>query len=106
MGSTETFYYLTYCLGSTMALTDDAGAVDTTWDYDVFGAVRSLTVFPNLDSPDSLGISEEACKKRTRGRGCRRSCEAGGRSGSTPLTGGFRLSSLARRFRALGEDLA
>jgi RHS repeat-associated protein len=26
-----------------MALTDEAGDVDTTWDYDVFGAVRGLT---------------------------------------------------------------
>jgi RHS repeat-associated protein len=42
-GSSETHYYLTDGLGSTMALTDEAGDVDTTWDYDVFGAVRGLT---------------------------------------------------------------
>jgi RHS repeat-associated protein len=43
VGSGATFYYLTDGLGSTMALTDEAGDVDTTWDYDVFGAVRGLT---------------------------------------------------------------
>jgi hypothetical protein len=43
VGSSDTYYYLSDGLGSTMALTDDAGDVDTTWDYDVFGAVRDLT---------------------------------------------------------------
>ena len=43
MWSSATFYYLTDGLGSTMALTDEAGDVDTTWDYDVFGAVRRMS---------------------------------------------------------------
>jgi RHS repeat-associated protein len=38
-----THYYLTDGLGSTMALTDDTGAVVNTYDYDVFGAERAST---------------------------------------------------------------
>jgi RHS repeat-associated protein len=39
----DTFYYLTDGLGSTMALTDASGSVVNTYEYDVFGAVRSST---------------------------------------------------------------
>jgi hypothetical protein len=38
-----THYFLPDGLGSTMALTDSAGAVENTYNYDVFGAVRSWT---------------------------------------------------------------
>ena len=36
----DTYYYLTDGLGSTMALTDEAGDVVNDYDYDVFGALR------------------------------------------------------------------
>jgi RHS repeat-associated protein len=39
----DTHYYLTDGLGSTMALTDASGSVVNTYEYDVFGAVRSST---------------------------------------------------------------
>jgi RHS repeat-associated protein len=39
----DTHYYLTDGLGSTMALTDDTGAVVNTYAYDVFGAERAST---------------------------------------------------------------
>jgi uncharacterized protein RhaS with RHS repeats len=38
-----TVYYLTDGLGSTMALTDASGSVVNTYEYDVFGAIRSST---------------------------------------------------------------
>jgi uncharacterized protein RhaS with RHS repeats len=41
-GSTPT-YYLSDGLGSTMALTDGDGDIVNTYDYDVFGSVRSST---------------------------------------------------------------
>jgi RHS repeat-associated protein len=40
---TGSHYYLTDGLGSTMALTNDTGAVVNTYDYDVFGAERAST---------------------------------------------------------------
>ena len=40
MESSAAFYYLTDGLGSTMALADQAGDVDTTWYSGVCGAVR------------------------------------------------------------------
>ena len=43
VGASDTFYYLTDGLGSTMALVDSAGTVVNTYDYDVFGAVRTST---------------------------------------------------------------
>ena len=38
-----THHYLTDGLGSTLALTDEAGDVVNTYDYDVFGALRAET---------------------------------------------------------------
>jgi hypothetical protein len=38
VGASETHYYLTDGLGSTLALTDEAGDIVNTYDYDVFGA--------------------------------------------------------------------
>jgi hypothetical protein len=65
VGSGATFYYLTDGLGSTMALTDEAGDVDTTWGYDVFGAVRGLTgsqpndfTFAGEQSDGSTGLRQ------------------------------------------------
>jgi RHS repeat-associated protein len=43
VGSSDTLYYLTDGLGSTMALTDEDGDVVNTYDYDVFGGVRGMT---------------------------------------------------------------
>lgn len=43
MGASETHYYLTDGLGSILALTDEAGDLVNTYDYDVFGAVRAET---------------------------------------------------------------
>ena len=40
---TTTHYYLPDGLGSTMALTDSSGSVVNTYEYDVFGAIRSST---------------------------------------------------------------
>jgi RHS repeat-associated protein len=40
---TTTRYYLTDALGSVMALVDASGTVLNTYEYDVFGAVRSST---------------------------------------------------------------
>jgi uncharacterized protein RhaS with RHS repeats len=42
-GGGSTHYYLPDALGSTMALIDASGAVVNTYNYDVFGAVRSST---------------------------------------------------------------
>ena len=36
-------YYLSEGLGSTMALTDDSGSVENTYEYDPFGALASST---------------------------------------------------------------
>jgi RHS repeat-associated protein len=48
VAGTETRYYLTDGLGSTMALTDEDGDVVNTYDYDVFGTVRGISGFqPN-----------------------------------------------------------
>jgi RHS repeat-associated protein len=41
--STTTRYYLTGALGSVLALVDSSGSVLNTYEYDVFGAVRSST---------------------------------------------------------------
>jgi RHS repeat-associated protein len=43
VGASETHYYLTDGLGSTLALTDAAGDIVNTYDYDVFGALRAET---------------------------------------------------------------
>jgi RHS repeat-associated protein len=43
VGASETHYYLTDGLGSTLALTDEAGDLVNTYDYDVFGASRAET---------------------------------------------------------------
>jgi RHS repeat-associated protein len=43
VGASETHYYLTDGLGSTLALTDEAGDIVNTYDYDVFGALRAET---------------------------------------------------------------
>jgi RHS repeat-associated protein len=40
---TTTHYYLPDGLGSTMALVDSSGAAVNTYDYDVFGAIRTST---------------------------------------------------------------
>jgi RHS repeat-associated protein len=40
VSGSATHYYLSDGLGSTMALTDEAGAVVNDYDYDVFGALR------------------------------------------------------------------
>jgi RHS repeat-associated protein len=40
VGASETHYYLSDGLGSTMALTDEAGDVVNDYDYDVFGGLR------------------------------------------------------------------
>jgi uncharacterized protein RhaS with RHS repeats len=40
-GSGNTYYYLPDALGSTMALCDASGNVVDSYDYDVFGSVRS-----------------------------------------------------------------
>jgi RHS repeat-associated protein len=41
VGASETHYYLSDGLGSTLALTDEAGDIVNTYDYDVFGAPRA-----------------------------------------------------------------
>ena len=38
--SDNTYYYLSDGLGSTAALTDDSGALENTYEYDAFGAIR------------------------------------------------------------------
>jgi RHS repeat-associated protein len=43
VGAAGTFYYLSDGLGSAMALTDASGNVVNTYNYDVFGSVRSQT---------------------------------------------------------------
>jgi RHS repeat-associated protein len=43
VGASETHYYLTDGLGSTLALTDEAGDIVNTYDYDVFGGLRDET---------------------------------------------------------------
>jgi RHS repeat-associated protein len=43
VGASETHYYLTDGLGSTLVLTDEAGEVVNTYDYDVFGAPQAET---------------------------------------------------------------
>jgi hypothetical protein len=40
---TTTHYYLPDGLGSTMALVDSSGSAANTYDYDVFGAIRTST---------------------------------------------------------------
>ncbi len=41
-GSDNAYYYLPDGLGSTMALTDAAGAVENTYEYDPFGAIERI----------------------------------------------------------------
>jgi hypothetical protein len=67
--SSDTFYYLTDGLGPTMALTDESGEVDTSWDYDVFGAVRGTTGSQptTLPSPASRWTAAQGCSTSTCG---------------------------------------